>query len=69
MGGLKKYMPSTRWTYLFATIAIAGIPLTAGFFSNLERSAKGIRFLSSSIPACVTFSDLCRYIESKVQVS
>ncbi|NNE33816.1 MAG: NADH-quinone oxidoreductase subunit L, partial [Rhodothermales bacterium] len=36
MGGLKKYMPSTRLTYLFATVAIAGLPLTAGFFSKDE---------------------------------
>ena len=36
MGGLKKYMPATRWTYLFATLAIAGFPLTSGFFSKDE---------------------------------
>src|SRR5690606_2847996 len=36
MGGLKKYMPSTRWTYLLATFAIAGIPLFSGFFSKDE---------------------------------
>ena len=36
MGGLKKYMPITRWTYLLSTLAIAGIPLTAGFFSKDE---------------------------------
>ncbi|MBV9494547.1 MAG: NADH-quinone oxidoreductase subunit L, partial [Acidobacteria bacterium] len=33
MGGLKKYMPRTHWTMLVATIAIAGIPPLAGFFS------------------------------------
>ncbi|CAN5583500.1 NADH-quinone oxidoreductase subunit L [soil metagenome] len=36
MGGLKKYMPSTRWTFLIATLAIAGIPGLAGFFSKDE---------------------------------
>ncbi len=36
MGGLKAFMPRTRWTYLAATLAIAGIPLTAGFFSKDE---------------------------------
>jgi NADH-quinone oxidoreductase subunit L len=36
MGGLKKYMPSTRWTFLVATLAIAGIPGLAGFFSKDE---------------------------------
>ena len=36
MGGLKKYMPSTHLTFFIATIAIAGFPLTAGFFSKDE---------------------------------
>ncbi|HUF09909.1 MAG TPA: NADH-quinone oxidoreductase subunit L [Rhodothermales bacterium] len=36
MGGLKKYMPSTYWTFLLATLAIAGIPGFAGFFSKDE---------------------------------
>ncbi|MFQ5569584.1 MAG: NADH-quinone oxidoreductase subunit L [Rhodothermales bacterium] len=44
MGGLKKYMPSTRWTYLFATVAIAGLPLTAGFFSKDEILFKAFEF-------------------------
>lgn len=34
MGGLAKYMPTTRWTYLAACFAISGFPLTAGFFSK-----------------------------------
>lgn len=34
MGGLKPYMPRTYWTYVIATLAIAGIPFTAGFFSK-----------------------------------
>jgi NADH-quinone oxidoreductase subunit L len=36
MGGLKKHMPITRWTYLIATIAIAGFPIANGFFSKDE---------------------------------
>jgi NADH-quinone oxidoreductase subunit L len=36
MGGLRKYMPVTFWTFLIATIAIAGIPPLAGFFSKDE---------------------------------
>jgi len=36
MGGLKRFMPSTRMTFLLATIAISGIPLFAGFFSKDE---------------------------------
>jgi NADH-quinone oxidoreductase subunit L len=34
MGGLKAHMPVTYWTYVIATLAIAGIPFTAGFFSK-----------------------------------
>ncbi|HXV49802.1 MAG TPA: NADH-quinone oxidoreductase subunit L [Candidatus Binatia bacterium] len=34
MGGLKARMPVTYWTYVTATLAIAGVPLTAGFFSK-----------------------------------
>ncbi len=36
MGGLKKYMPKTYVTFLIGTIAIAGIPPLAGFFSKDE---------------------------------
>lgn len=34
MGGLRRYMPRTFWTFLIATLAIAGAPLTPGFFSK-----------------------------------
>jgi NADH-quinone oxidoreductase subunit L len=36
MGGLKKYLPVTFATFLIATLAIAGIPPFAGFFSKDE---------------------------------
>jgi NADH-quinone oxidoreductase subunit L len=36
MGGLKKYMPYTFWTFAAAWVAIIGVPLTAGFFSKDE---------------------------------
>ena len=36
MGGLGKYMKSTRWTFLISTLAIAGIPLLSGYFSKDE---------------------------------
>ena len=44
MGGLKKYMPATRWTFLIATLAIAGIPPLAGFFSKDEILFKAFEF-------------------------
>jgi NADH-quinone oxidoreductase subunit L len=36
MGGLKQYMPATFYLMWIATLAIAGIPLFAGFFSKDE---------------------------------
>ncbi len=36
MGGLRTYMPRTRDTFLMATLAIMGFPLTAGFMSKDE---------------------------------
>jgi NADH-quinone oxidoreductase subunit L len=36
MGGLKAHMPRTYWTFFIATVAIAGIPPFAGFFSKDE---------------------------------
>ncbi len=36
LGGMKKYTPITRATFLLSTAAIAGFPLTAGFFSKDE---------------------------------
>jgi NADH-quinone oxidoreductase subunit L len=34
MGGLKKHLPVTYWTFLIGTLAISGVPLLAGFFSK-----------------------------------
>ncbi len=34
MGGLKKKLPIVRWTFLISCTAIAGVPLTSGFFSK-----------------------------------
>ncbi|MBX3474784.1 MAG: NADH-quinone oxidoreductase subunit L [Planctomycetes bacterium] len=34
MGGLKKKMPVTCWTMVIGSMALAGIPLTSGFFSK-----------------------------------
>jgi NADH-quinone oxidoreductase subunit L len=36
MGGLKKELPITFWTFLAGTLAIAGVPLLSGFFSKDE---------------------------------
>ena len=34
MGGLRKHLPATYWTFVVGAVAIAGIPPFAGFFSK-----------------------------------
>lgn len=34
MGGLRKKMPITYWTFLMATFALCGVPFTSGFLSK-----------------------------------
>ncbi len=36
MGGLRRYMPVTFWTFVVASAALAGLPPFAGFFSKDE---------------------------------
>jgi len=36
MGGLRRYLPITFWTFLIATLAISGAPFFSGFFSKDE---------------------------------
>ncbi len=36
MGGLKKHLPVTYWTFIVGALAIAGVPLLSGFFSKDE---------------------------------
>src|SRR5437763_9819002 len=59
MGGLRQYMPHTRWTMLVATLAIAGIPLFAGFYSKDEilsgaYAHHGFLYFLSMVAATIT---------------
>jgi len=47
MGGLRKYMPVTYWTAVVGSLALAGIPPFAGFFSK-DAIIEAVRF--STIP-------------------
>ena len=49
MGGLRKYLPVTYWTFVIGAAALAGVPPLAGFFSKDEILFK--TFISESTPA------------------
>src|SRR5688572_19969156 len=49
LGGLKKYLPITYWTFLIGALAIAGVPALSGFFSKDEILFK--TFTSAETPA------------------
>jgi NADH-quinone oxidoreductase subunit L len=44
MGGLRKKMPITFWTFLIATLAIAGVPGFSGFYSKDMILAAALEF-------------------------
>jgi NADH-quinone oxidoreductase subunit L len=53
MGGLRSKIPITFWTFLIATIAIAGFPPFAGFFSKDE--ILGSALSTPYLPAAVRY--------------
>ena len=55
MGGLRKYMPITHWTFLIACLAISGIPPFSGFFSKDE-----------ILTACFAFSPIIGWIMTAI---
>ncbi len=48
MGGLRKRMPITFWTFVVFTLAISGVPFTSGFLSKDEILAGTLAFGSLS---------------------
>jgi NADH-quinone oxidoreductase subunit L len=68
MGGLRKHLPVTYWTFLVGTLAISGVPLFAGFFSKdqiLGAAAGhgnwvlyGMGLLTAALTACYMFRAL-----------
>ncbi len=51
MGGLKRIMPTTHRTFLIGSLALAGIPPLAGFWSKDEILTEAYRFGSGAIDA------------------
>ncbi|MDQ4005147.1 MAG: hypothetical protein M3135_02445, partial [Actinomycetota bacterium] len=43
MGGMRRFMPSTYWTFVIGSLALAGIPPLAGFWSKDEILADASR--------------------------
>ncbi len=50
MGGLKKYLPHTRWTFLICCLSIAGIFPFAGFWSKDAILGGALEFLPTARP-------------------
>lgn len=50
MGGLRKYMPVTFYTYAIGMMALSGVPLLAGFWSKDEILHKAHEWGASEIP-------------------
>ena len=46
MGGLRKKLPLTYWTFIIASLAISGIPLSSGFLSKDGILAGSVAFAS-----------------------
>jgi NADH-quinone oxidoreductase subunit L len=57
MGGLKKLIPVTFWTFLIASLAISGVPPFAGFFSKDEILGKAFEH-NTAIWAILSFSSM-----------
>ncbi|MBI4727973.1 MAG: NADH-quinone oxidoreductase subunit L [Acidobacteria bacterium] len=51
MGGLRKFMPHTYRTFLIGSVALAGIPPLAGFWSKDEILTEAFRVGARTIPA------------------
>jgi NADH-quinone oxidoreductase subunit L len=62
MGGLKKYMPHTFWTFIVGSLALAGIFPFAGFFSKDEIVGEALRATSEGTQAVASFVFLAAII-------
>jgi hypothetical protein len=65
MGGLRRYLPVTYWTFVIGAIAIAGVPPLAGFFerrSFSRRSRMVCGWWRAHVPAAATYVQLVPHL-------
>ena len=62
MGGLRKYMPQTFWTFLIGALALSGIAPLAGFFSKDEIVGGALRAASEGTRATAWVVFLCAVV-------
>jgi NADH-quinone oxidoreductase subunit L len=68
MGGLKRYLPMTYWTFLIGALAIAGVPFLSGFFSKDEilyetfRGGHTILWLIAAVTSFLTATYMFRLV-------
>ncbi|MDA1184041.1 MAG: NADH-quinone oxidoreductase subunit L [Acidobacteria bacterium] len=68
MGGLKKDLPITYWTFLIGALAIAGVPLLSGFFSKDEllfeafREGHTVLWLMGAVASLMTAAYMFRLV-------
>ena len=68
MGGLRRYLPITYWTFLIGSLAIAGVPFLSGFFSKDEilyetfREGHWILWLIGAITSLLTATYMFRLV-------
>jgi NADH-quinone oxidoreductase subunit L len=68
MGGLKRYVPITYWTFLIGALAIAGVPFLSGFFSKDEilyetfREGHTILWLIAAVTSLLTATYMFRLV-------
>jgi NADH-quinone oxidoreductase subunit L len=68
MGGLKRHLPITYWTFLIGALAIAGVPLLSGFFSKDEilfeafREGHTVLWLIGTVASLMTAAYMFRLV-------
>ncbi len=62
MGGLRKYMPSTFATFVIASLALAGIPPLAGFWSKDEILAGALQGQASAYPVMLVLGCMTAFM-------